>query len=64
MNSDQMINQQTKLSELARERRSPRAYDSRPVEDYKLNQLFETARWAPSMYERATMAFCLCDKRS
>ncbi len=48
MNSDQMINQQTKLSELARERRSPRAYDSRPVEDYKLNQLFETARWAPS----------------
>lgn len=36
------------LSELARKRWSPRAFDSRPVEKEKLDLLFDTARWAPS----------------
>src|SRR4029077_13817021 len=33
---------------LIKQRWSPRAFDSRPVEPEKLRSLFEAARWAPS----------------
>jgi len=36
------------LHELLRRRRSPRAYDSRPIEAAKLRSLLEAARWSPS----------------
>jgi nitroreductase len=38
------------IHELLRERWSPRAFDSRPVEAEKLRSLFEAARWAASSY--------------
>ena len=36
------------MHDLLRRRRSPRAYDSRPVEPAALRSLLEAARWAPS----------------
>jgi nitroreductase len=36
------------VAELIRERKSVRAYQSRPVEQEKINSLFEAVRWAPS----------------
>ncbi|MBK6967365.1 MAG: nitroreductase family protein [Bacteroidales bacterium] len=36
------------ISNLLRERWSPRAFNSQPVEKEKLQRLFEAARWAPS----------------
>jgi len=36
------------VAELIRNRKSVRAYDARPIEDEKINSLFEAARWAPS----------------
>lgn len=36
------------INELIEKRRSPLAFDSKPVEEVKLMRLFEAARWAPS----------------
>ena len=36
------------INELLEKRRSPLAFDSKPVEEVKLMRLFEAARWAPS----------------
>ena len=36
------------IAEIFRQRWSPRAYSSRPVETEKLQSIFEAARWAPS----------------
>jgi nitroreductase len=36
------------IYDLLKQRWSPRAFDSRPVEPEKLRSLFEAARWAPS----------------
>ncbi|HEX9761174.1 MAG TPA: nitroreductase family protein [Candidatus Acidoferrales bacterium] len=38
------------IHELLKRRWSPRAFDARPVEEEKLRQLFEAARWAPSSF--------------
>ncbi len=48
MNMENTLPKASTLSELARRRWSPRAFDGRAVEPEKLEQLFETARWAPS----------------
>lgn len=62
MSNEQMTNKKTNLGELARSRRSPRAYESRPVEDYKLWHLFETARWAPSSMNAQPWRFVYAKK--
>lgn len=50
--TNQLMNKSTdiehEVAKLIRDRRSRRAYDSRPVEDEKIRSLFEAARWAPS----------------
>jgi nitroreductase len=45
------------IHELFVERWSPRAFDSRPVEDEKLLTLFEAARWAASTFNRQPWRF-------
>jgi nitroreductase len=40
------------------ERWSPRAFDSRPVEDDKIAGIFEAARWAASSYNEQPWRFC------
>lgn len=37
-----------RMHDLLRRRRSPRAFDRRPIEPAKLRALFEAARWSPS----------------
>jgi nitroreductase len=36
------------IANLIKNRRSPRAYDTRPIEPEKIRSLFEAVRWAPS----------------
>ncbi len=45
---DGAVHPEHRMHDLLRRRRSPRAYDSRPVEVDKLRSLLEAARWAPS----------------
>ena len=37
-----------KIHDLITHRWSPVAFDSKPVESYEINLLFEAAKWAPS----------------
>ncbi|HTX87403.1 MAG TPA: nitroreductase family protein [Bacteroidales bacterium] len=48
MNPDKSAAARYPISEVIRKRWSPRAFDPRPVEKEKLQQVFEAARWAPS----------------
>lgn len=50
------------VHELIRQRRSPVAFDSRPVEPEKLRSLFEAARWAPSSYNEQPWRFIFATK--
>lgn len=50
------------LHELIRERWSPIAFDSRPVEPEKLGSLLEAARWAPSSYNEQPWAYVVATK--
>jgi nitroreductase len=45
------------IHELFVERWSPRAFDTRPVEDEKLLTLFEAARWSASTFNRQGWRF-------
>jgi len=47
---------------LIRDRWSPRAFDSRPVEPEKLRSLFEAARWAASSYNAQPWSFVVATK--
>lgn len=47
------------IHDLLRERWSPRAYSSRPVEPEKLLSLFEAARWSPSGGNRQPWSFII-----
>src|ERR1700687_5514948 len=47
---------------LIRDRWSPRAFDSRPVEPEKLRSLFEAARWAASSYNAQPWSFIVATK--
>ena len=48
------------IHDLLRERWSPRAFATRPVERAKLKSLFEAARWAPSANNRQPWRFVVC----
>ncbi len=50
------------MHDLLRRRRSPRAYDSRPVEAAKLRSLLEAARWAPSSSNSQPWRFVVGEK--
>ncbi len=50
------------IHELLRERWSPRAFDSKPVDAATLKSLFEAARWAPSSYNEQPWAFIVGTK--
>ena len=43
-----MLNSKGIINELILKRRSPLAFDQKPVEEVKIMRLFEAARWAPS----------------
>jgi len=45
------------IHELLAKRWSPRTFSSRPVEQEKLTQIFEAARWAPSCYNAQPWSF-------
>ncbi|MCF6171531.1 MAG: nitroreductase family protein [Bacteroidales bacterium] len=45
------------VNELVRKRWSPRAFSEKPVEEEKLNSLFEAARWAPSAFNEQPWRF-------
>ncbi len=62
MSMEGKVTEELMLSDLARKRRSPRAFDSRPVEEDKLEQLFETARWAPSSMNAQPWRFVYATK--
>lgn len=47
---------------LIRDRWSPRAFDSRPIEPEKLRSLFEAARWAASSYNAQPWYFIVARK--
>lgn len=50
------------ITELIRDRWSPRAFESRPVEQEKLCALFEAARWAASSYNAQPWYFIVATK--
>jgi len=52
----------TAIHEVLRHRWSPRAFDSRPVENEKLRSLFEAARWAASSYNAQPWYFIVAAK--
>ncbi len=64
MSMEGKVTEELMLSDLARKRRSPRAFDSRPVEEDKLEQLFETARWAPSSMNAQPWRFVYATKEN
>ena len=47
------------ITEIFRQRWSPRAYSSKPVEESKLKSIFEAARWAPSSNNEQPWRFIL-----
>jgi nitroreductase len=53
---------QVPIHDLIRNRWSPRAFDSRPVEPEKLCSLFEAARWAPSSSNAQPWSFIVAAK--
>lgn len=50
------------IHELLRQRWSPRAFDSRPVEPDKLRSLFEAARWAASSFNEQPWRFIVATR--
>ncbi|HUO34180.1 MAG TPA: nitroreductase family protein [Candidatus Acidoferrum sp.] len=50
------------VHDLIKQRWSPRAFDSRPVEGEKLVQLFEAARWAASSYNAQPWHYIVATK--
>jgi nitroreductase len=50
------------IEEALRRRCSTHAFDDRPVEVTKLQQLFEAARWAPSSYNEQPWSFVVTTK--
>ncbi len=50
------------IHELLRERWSPRAFDTRPVEPEKLRSLFEAARWAASSFNAQPWYYIVATK--
>ncbi|MGO8818760.1 MAG: nitroreductase family protein [Terriglobia bacterium] len=50
------------IHELLAHRWSPRAFSPRPVEQAKLAQLFEAARWAPSSYNAQPWSFIVATR--
>jgi len=50
------------IHDLISNRRSPRAFDARPVEPEKLRSLFEAARWAASSYNAQPWSFIVATK--
>jgi len=51
-----------KVHPLIEQRWSPRAFSGRPVESYKIKQLFEAARWAPSCYNEQPWQFIVASR--
>lgn len=47
-----------------KERYSPRAFDSREIEQEKISALFEAARWAPSSYNGQAWRFIYATKEN
>lgn len=45
-----------------RERQSPRAFLTKPIDKEKLNLIFEAARWAPSSFNNQPWRFFVADK--
>lgn len=64
MNTDNTTIEESGLKELALKRWSPRAFDSRSVEEEKLHLLFETARWAPSSRNAQPWRFIYATKEN
>lgn len=64
MSMEGNVTEELMLSDLARKRRSPRAFDSRPVDEDKLERLFETARWAPSSMNAQPWRFVYATKEN
>ena len=56
------VNLNVQIHDLLARRWSPRAFSSRPVEEAKLAQLFEAARWAPSSYNAQPWRFVLAGR--
>ena len=52
------------IHELLAERWSPRAFDSRPLEQEKLHALLEAARWAPSCFNDQPWRFIVFDRHA
>ncbi|MER2997008.1 nitroreductase family protein [Pontibacter populi] len=50
------------INELIKQRWSPRAFDSKPVEEEKLEALFEAARWAASAMNEQPWRFVFATK--
>jgi len=50
------------IHDLLRERWSPRAFSSRPVEPDKLRRLLEAARWAPSSFNEQPWHFLIASR--
>ena len=50
------------VNELIKQRWSPRAYSSRPVEKEKLQSILEVARWAPSAFNEQPWRFIVGQK--
>lgn len=50
------------IHSLLKQRWSPRAFDSKPIETKKLQALFEAARWSPSSYNQQPWRFIVGQK--
>ncbi len=50
------------INELIQKRRSPLAFDKKPVEEVKIMRLFEAARWAPSSRNEQPWRFIYATK--
>ena len=56
------IENKVEVNELIASRWSPRAFDSKPVEDEKLEAILEAARWAPSAMNEQPWRFIYATK--
>jgi nitroreductase len=52
------------VHELIRQRRSPRAFSSKPLGDAELRSLLEAARWAPSCFNEQPWRFVVARRES
>jgi len=50
------------ILDVIKTRKSRKAYSDRPVEDEKINSLFEAARWAPSSYNEQPWGYLYATK--